>query len=136
MKISYLLKHQFINVINCLIIVNYIIEEKYFFTSFAARDKTYLTLLELLKDSTGKSSRPNRNNFSLHKLVLLEGESVGKTSLTVRFADGKLMSDQTTTIVAAFLSKTIQLEDETIKVEIWDTAGQERFNSLLKMGTM
>ena len=108
-------------------------EEKYFFASFVARNKTYLTLLKLWKDSTGKSSRPNRNSFSSHKLVLLGGQSVGKTSLTLRFVDGKFTSGQTSTIVAAFLSKTIQLEDETIKLEIWDTAGQERFNSLVPM---
>ena len=103
----------------------------YFFASFAARDKTYLTLSKLWKDSTGKSSRPNRNSFNSHKLVLLGGQSVGKTSLTLRFVDGKFTSGQTSTIVAAFLSKTLQLEDETIKLEIWDTAGQERFNSLV-----
>ena len=105
-------------------------EEIYFFASFAARDKTYLTLLKLWKDSTGKSSRPNRNSFSSHKLG---GQSVGQTSLTLRFVDGKFTSGQTSTIVAAFLSKTLQLEAETIKLEIWDTAGQERFNSLVPM---
>ena len=36
-------------------------------------------------------------------------------------------------ITAAFLTKTLPLDDMTIKFEIWDTAGQERFASLAPM---
>lgn len=35
--------------------------------------------------------------------------------------------------LAAFLTQTIQHEDDTLKFEIWDTAGQERYNSLAPM---
>merc|ERR1711962_539406 len=34
---------------------------------------------------------------------------------------------------AAFLTKSIELDDRKIKFEIWDTAGQERFHSLAPM---
>ena len=34
---------------------------------------------------------------------------------------------------AAFLTKSLVLDDTTIKFEIWDTAGQERFASLAPM---
>ena len=36
-------------------------------------------------------------------------------------------------LTAAFLTKTLPLDDMTIKFEIWDTAGQERFASLAPM---
>ena len=36
-----------------------------------------------------------------------------------------------TTIGIDFMSKTIYLEDRTVRVQIWDTAGQERFRSLI-----
>jgi Ras-related protein Rab-6A len=29
------------------------------------------------------------------------------------------------------MSKTIYLDDRTVRVQIWDTAGQERFRSLI-----
>ena len=66
-------------------------------------------------------------------MVLLGEQSVGKTSLTLRFTNDTFIPDQPATIGAAFMSKTMQLEDETIKLEIWDTAGQERYRSLTPM---
>lgn len=30
-----------------------------------------------------------------------------------------------------FLSKTMYLEDRTVRLQLWDTAGQERFRSLI-----
>lgn len=35
------------------------------------------------------------------------------------------------TIGIDFLSKTVYLEDRTIRLQLWDTAGQERFRSLI-----
>lgn len=35
------------------------------------------------------------------------------------------------TIGIDFLSKAIQLQDRTVKLQLWDTAGQERFRSLI-----
>lgn len=40
---------------------------------------------------------------------------------------------QESTIGAAFFSKTLAVNDETVKFEIWDTAGQERYHSLAPM---
>jgi GTPase SAR1 family protein len=34
---------------------------------------------------------------------------------------------------AAFLSQTINIDGDIIKLEIWDTAGQERYHSLAPM---
>lgn len=37
------------------------------------------------------------------------------------------------TLLAAFLTQTVNSDDVTVKFEIWDTAGQERFHSLAPM---
>lgn len=35
--------------------------------------------------------------------------------------------------VAAFLTQTLTVDNDTLKFEIWDTAGQERYHSLAPM---
>lgn len=35
------------------------------------------------------------------------------------------------TIGIDFLSKTMHLDDQTVRLQLWDTAGQERFRSLI-----
>ncbi|KAI6670795.1 hypothetical protein NL676_005680 [Syzygium grande] len=42
-------------------------------------------------------------------------------------------SDEESTIVAAFFSRTVGVNDASVKIEIWDTAGQERYHSLAPM---
>ena len=39
--------------------------------------------------------------------------------------------DGQATIGIDFLSKTMYLDDRTIRLQLWDTAGQERFRSLI-----
>uniref|UniRef100_A0A182Q3P8 Uncharacterized protein n=1 Tax=Anopheles farauti TaxID=69004 RepID=A0A182Q3P8_9DIPT len=41
------------------------------------------------------------------------------------------MSRSMATIGIDFLSKTMYLEDRTVRLQLWDTAGQERFRSLI-----
>jgi small GTP-binding protein len=61
------------------------------------------------------------------KMVLLGESAVGKSSLALRFAKGQYQDHAESTIGAAFLTHTIQIDsDTTLKVELWDTAGQER----------
>jgi len=65
------------------------------------------------------------------KLVFLGEQSVGKTSLITRFMYDSFDSNYQATIGIDFLSKTMYLEDRTIRLQLWDTAGQERFRSLI-----
>ncbi|CAN1823432.1 Ras-related protein RABH1b [Linum perenne] len=75
-----------------------------------------------------------------YKLVFLGDQSVGKTSVITRFMYDKfdntyqdfhlILNDQAT-IGIDFLSKTMYLEDRTVRLQLWDTAGQERFRSLI-----
>ncbi|KAG5314036.1 RAB6 protein, partial [Acromyrmex insinuator] len=44
---------------------------------------------------------------------------------------GEALSRAPATIGIDFLSKTMYLEDRTVRLQLWDTAGQERFRSLI-----
>ncbi|EIM92374.1 GTP-binding protein RAB5 [Stereum hirsutum FP-91666 SS1] len=68
------------------------------------------------------------------KLVLLGESAVGKSSLVLRFVKDQFDDYRESTIGAAFLTQTVNLDDGmTVKFEIWDTAGQERYKSLAPM---
>jgi Ras-related protein Rab-6A len=69
--------------------------------------------------------------LSKYKLVFLGDQSVGKTSIITRFMYDKFDQNYQPTIGIDFLSKTLYLEDRTVRLQLWDTAGQERFRSLI-----
>ncbi|KAG0438860.1 Ras-related protein RABF2b [Dictyocoela muelleri] len=68
-----------------------------------------------------------------YKMVILGHYSVGKTSLVLQYVKKCFNPNEESTIGAAFMTKTIMLNNQPIKFEIWDTAGQERYNSLIPM---
>ncbi|XP_042611356.1 ras-related protein Rab-6A-like isoform X4 [Cyprinus carpio] len=71
------------------------------------------------------------NPLRKFKLVFLGEQRVGKTSLITRFMYDSFDNTYQATIGIDFLSKTMYLEDRTIRLQLWDTAGQERFRSLI-----
>ncbi|KAI7692951.1 Ras-related protein Rab-6A [Sarcoptes scabiei] len=71
------------------------------------------------------------NPLRKFKLVFLGEQSVGKTSLITRFMYDTFDNTYQATIGIDFLSKTMYLEDRTVRLQLWDTAGQERFKSLI-----
>ncbi|CAO3638601.1 unnamed protein product [Mucor hiemalis] len=77
----------------------------------------------------------NNNDFGnplkKFKLVFLGEQSVGKTLLITRFMYDTFDNTYQATIGIDFLSKTMYLDDRTIRLQLWDTAGQERFRSLI-----
>lgn len=85
---------------------------------------------------TSTSSRKALSATSLaplakYKLVFLGDQSVGKTSIITRFMYDNFDRHYQATIGIDFLSKTMYLEDRTVRLQLWDTAGQERFRSLI-----
>ena len=65
------------------------------------------------------------------KIVLLGDSGVGKSSLSLRFCQGRFPTFHEVTIGAAFLQQTVRLRDGSqIKLSLWDTGGQERFRSM------
>ncbi|KAF2227122.1 ras family-domain-containing protein [Elsinoe ampelina] len=80
-----------------------------------------------MAQNAGSYSNPLRK----YKLVFLGEQSVGKTSLITRFMYDSFDNTYQATIGIDFLSKTMYLEDRTVRLQLWDTAGQERFRSLI-----
>tara|TARA_B110000977_G_scaffold115625_1_gene149373 strand:- start:6017 stop:6631 length:615 start_codon:yes stop_codon:yes gene_type:complete len=72
-------------------------------------------------------SRLETNSF----VPQLQDQSVGKTSVISRFMYDKFDTSYSATIGIDFLSKTMYLDDRTVRLQLWDTAGQERFRSLI-----
>ncbi|SCU81691.1 LAMI_0B07272g1_1 [Lachancea mirantina] len=66
-----------------------------------------------------------------YKIVFLGEQGVGKTSLITRFMYDTFDDHYQATIGIDFLSKTMYLDDKTVRLQLWDTAGQERFRSLI-----
>lgn len=61
------------------------------------------------------------------KVVLIGDSAVGKTQLLARFARNEFNVDSKATIGVEFQTKTLVIDNKTVKAQIWDTAGQERF---------
>eukprot|EP00929_Paragymnodinium_shiwhaense_P117205 TRINITY_DN8749_c0_g1_i1.p1 TRINITY_DN8749_c0_g1~~TRINITY_DN8749_c0_g1_i1.p1 ORF type:complete len:218 (+),score=47.48 TRINITY_DN8749_c0_g1_i1:102-755(+) len=71
------------------------------------------------------------SGLNKYKLVFLGEQGVGKTSVITRFMYDTFDNNYQATIGIDFLSKTMYLEDRTVRLQLWDTAGQERFRSLI-----
>ena len=83
-----------------------------------------------VKESSA-SAAPNISPLAKYKLVFLGDQGVGKTSIITRFMYDSFDKNYQATIGIDFLSKTMYLEDRTVRLQLWDTAGQERFRSLI-----
>lgn len=81
--------------------------------------------------SSGKEQGNNIQALSKYKIVFLGDQGVGKTSIITRFMYDSFEKLYQATIGIDFLSKTMYLEDRTVRLLLWDTAGQERFRSLI-----
>ena len=72
-----------------------------------------------------KSGLPQMAPLTKYKLVFLGDQWVGKTSIITRFMYDTFDTNYQATIGIDFLSKTMYLEDRTVRMQLWDTAGQE-----------
>jgi len=64
------------------------------------------------------------------KIVIFGDSQTGKTTLTHRFLTNLFKEDIQMTLGVEFLLKTVEMNDENIKLQIWDFAGEERFRFL------
>jgi len=81
--------------------------------------------------STTPKGTPSIPPLAKYKLVFLGDLGVGKTAIITRFMYDSFDTQYVATIGIDFLSKTMYLEDRTVRLQLWDTAGQERFRSLI-----
>jgi small GTP-binding protein len=66
------------------------------------------------------------------KFIIIGSSGVGKTALLKRLTEDTFTSDSQSTIGVEFDSTLVEVDGQTIKLQIWDTAGQERFRSIAK----
>ena len=66
-----------------------------------------------------------------YKLVFIGDQSVGKTSIISSFMYDTFDAHYASTIGIDFVSKSVPVDDGTVRLQLWDTAGQERFRSLI-----
>lgn len=83
---------------------------------------------EMLTDGADQSSTSSPSKY---KVVFLGDQSVGKTSIILRFMYDSFDPNYQATIGIDFLSKTMYVDDSVVRLQLWDTAGQERFRSLI-----
>jgi len=63
--------------------------------------------------------------------MLVIGESgCGKTSLVLKYCDGKFNEELVSTIGVDFKVKYLKRRDKTICIQLWDSAGQERYRTV------
>jgi Ras-related protein Rab-5C len=67
------------------------------------------------------------------KVVMLGSQTVGKSSIVTRLIRGTFTIETVSTIGAVFQSKTVNVGDVQVKLQIWDTGGSERYRSMAPM---
>ena len=66
------------------------------------------------------------------KILLVGDSAVGKTTLILKYVDGKFSDSHITTIGVEYKDKEITVNNRKINLQIWDTSGQERYRSITK----
>ena len=72
----------------------------------------------------------NKDYDHMFKVLVVGNSAVGKSALLQRFAEGNFDDSYVSTIGIDFKVRTINIDDQRIKLQIWDTAGQERFRTI------
>ena len=66
----------------------------------------------------------------IFKLILIGNSCVGKSSIIQRYIQKTFNDEYTCTIGVDFFMKTLDINDNLIKLQLWDTAGTEKFKSI------
>ena len=64
------------------------------------------------------------------KILTIGVSGVGKTRILRRFVENKFSKSNSETIGIDFKAKTLNINNQVIKLKIWGTAGQERFTNI------
>lgn len=75
---------------------------------------------------------PDEEKKTEFNLLLVGDSEVGKTSILLKFTEGRFDETHMTTIGIDYKIKFITIDDIKVKLLIWDSAGQERFHSITK----
>lgn len=67
------------------------------------------------------------------KICLLGDGAVGKTSLVYRFIENRFSTDFKSTLGVNLLKRKVNVDNNTVSVQIWDLGGQEAYKKLRKL---
>ena len=71
-------------------------------------------------------------SITTFKIVVVGASGVGKTAIVTQLVSEHFREENQPTIGVEFKSYSVQVDDESVRLQIWDTAGQERFRSVSK----
>ncbi|XP_014897621.1 ras and EF-hand domain-containing protein isoform X2 [Poecilia latipinna] len=88
--------------------------------------------LSAFPTKVGDSVTVTEGPSPVYRVVLAGDAGAGKSSFLLRLTLNEFRADIQTTLGIDFQMKKLQVDGETMSLEIWDTAGQERFRSIAK----
>ncbi|KAL3516540.1 hypothetical protein ACH5RR_023442 [Cinchona calisaya] len=83
-----------------------------------------------LYSGVGGGGNLNQKIDYVFKIVLIGDSAVGKSQLLARFSRNEFSLDSKATIGVEFQTRTVVINQKTVKAQIWDTAGQERYRAV------
>ena len=83
-----------------------------------------------LQRDNNQTNNASPNYQYIFKVILIGDSNTGKTSLINRFVNKTFDEKYLCTIGVDFFMKTIEVDEQTIKLQIWDTAGMEKYKSI------
>ncbi|GBG24448.1 Septum-promoting GTP-binding protein 1 [Hondaea fermentalgiana] len=81
----------------------------------------------------GAGSAKSARNSLVVKVGMVGDAQIGKTSLMVRYVEGKFDSDYIETLGVNFMEKSITLKNAEVTFSIWDLGGEREFISMLPL---
>lgn len=69
------------------------------------------------------------------KILIAGDAAVGKTSLLIRYIDGRFNMDLKATIGVNFLLKELKFDEFDVKLQLWDMGGQKQFRKMMEKYT-
>ena len=78
------------------------------------------------------TSKNNKKNKIILKILTLGDSAVGKSALLVRYTQNKFNSGYLSTVGIDYQSKKINYQNRDIEMQIWDSAGQEKYRAISK----
>lgn len=70
-------------------------------------------------------------NYFRFKICIIGDGGVGKTTLINRYISGKFSEDFKMTIGVDFYTKSMEIDNNRIQLQIWDFGGEHQFKNLL-----
>ncbi|KAJ3447171.1 ras and ef-hand domain-containing protein [Anaeramoeba flamelloides] len=72
------------------------------------------------------------NEERYFKILIIGDTGVGKSCVMVRFTEETFNETYISTIGVDFKVRTVEVNNQPVKLQIWDTAGQERFKTITR----